>query len=87
MENFLYYGIVFLVPYWLNLIEESSNTNHKKKNSIDLIALLIPFLLEIPAAIFSFILIENPNFGRKKTIIYAFLFTALFCIGGYYSRN
>lgn len=84
VNNFSYYGIVFLLPKTLDKINKTHN-NHKNEDS--LLELLMSSLTEIPAPIIIALLIDCKTFGRKNFMIIAFtlaglLLIALFVLNG-----
>jgi len=65
--NFIYYGVTYVSPLFLNLVESSSNSN----NSSGLLQFTIIILGEVPGIIFVYFVIDNQYFGRKKSIMYS----------------
>ena len=68
-----YYGMVFILP---EIIEVLNSVNHKK----DLWSITLPVFGELPSIIVGYLIIENANFGRRKSIIAGFGLGALLCL-------
>ena len=64
--NFIYYGIIFISPMLLNLVPSNSSPI-----SSGLLGFTIIVFGELPGIIFVYYIIDNPNFGRKKSLMYS----------------
>jgi len=65
--NFIYYGVTYISPMFLNLVEN----NTASYSSSGLLQFTIIIIGEAPGIIFVYFTIDNPYFGRKKSIMYS----------------
>jgi len=81
-SNFVYYGMVCILPFFLSHYDTSNNNAHSKDGILKLIVTTIG---ETSAVIPTLALIDNKNFGRRQTIAWSLLVTFLLCIFAYNS--
>ena len=70
---FIYYGLIFMIPITLFLINGGESEE-------DLVVLIIIAAAEIPAALVCYLLVDRKEFGRKNLMAmgYAFVIFVLF---------
>ena len=70
--NFIYYGMVFILPFFLSNLESHGGRS-------GLLSLIITTLGETSSIVLALFLIDNPKFGRKNTIFLGFSISSIAC--------
>lgn len=76
--NFVFYGLVFILPFFLNDWEKSSG-NHQSDDK-SLIFLLITTAGEGASGILAYFLVETHTFGRKYSLVLAQVISSIGCL-------
>ena len=77
---FIYYGLIFMIPLTLLLMDEGEGKE-------DLVVLIIVAAAEIPAALICFLLVDRKEFGRKNLMALGYAFEAIILMIGAFILN
>ena len=77
--NFVYYGILYVLPLVLARI----NVNTASEDKLSYLNLFISVMGEIPAYILVMTVIEKKSFGRKNSLVITFAAGGLCCFGAH----
>ena len=80
--NFVYYGIVYVLP--LVMVRIKIDQNQAEEEKIDYKDLVVSVIAELPSYILAMLVIENERFGRKKSLSICFFLAALSCFGAHF---
>ena len=80
--NFVYYGMTYLMP----MVLESISYESPDASEGTIFELAFPIFGEIAAIFLGALLVENPWFGRRRSVILGFLVSMISCIGIYFTR-
>lgn len=76
--NFLFYGLVFILPFFLNQWDHINERRNTQENG--LFFLLITTAGEGASGILAYFLVETPTFGRKYSLILGQLVSSVGCL-------
>jgi len=77
--NFMFYGMVFILPFILSVLDSAKD--HKGIGG--LAGLIITISGELPSVALALVIIDDPRFGRRKSLIMAFSSAAVMFVGAY----
>ena len=79
--NFVFYGIVFIIPFFLNELDKENIQDKKKGDGIK--SLIITTFGEGLSGILAYFLVDHPTFGRKNSLALAQLMSSFSCLIAY----
>lgn len=80
--NFTKYGLVFILPFFLNAWDHSNQEQKLKLDGIK--SLVLTSLGEGFSGIFAYYLVDSPNFGRKYSLALGQLISSIFILFSYF---
>jgi MFS family permease len=83
--NFVFYGVVFILPFFLNELDKERVKEHK--NSDGITSLIITTLGEGASGILAYFLVDHPIFGRKNSLALAQLISSVCCLFSYFLNS
>jgi len=80
--NFTKYGLVFILPFFLNAWDQLNQQQNQKLDGIK--SLVLTTLGEGFSGIFGYYLVDSPSFGRKYSIALGQLISSIFILVSYF---
>jgi len=80
--NFTKYGLVFILPFFLNAWDQLNQENHQKLDGIK--TLILTTLGEGFSGIFAYYLVDSPTFGRKYSLALGQFVSSIFILFSYF---
>lgn len=84
--NFAFYGMTFILPFILSQLEiENAGTGSQGISGLN--GLALPIIGELPSLLIGLYIIEKKSFGRKNTVMYSSVITAILFLIAYVSST
>jgi len=73
--TFSSYGLIFILPFFLDVLDQQSILSHEKQHGI--LIMLLTTLSEALSGILAYLFVEKPKFGKKNSLAWGQLITGI----------